>query len=60
MIYCEKAGVNCFWIRNDILDDNLNGVGHRLVQTILNPTFLYRKPKFRFKKTDKEWAHNEY
>ena len=59
MVYCEKAGVNCFWIRNDLLEENLNGIDHRLVQTILNPTFLYKKPKFTYKKSNNEWAQIE-
>ena len=60
MVYCEKAGLNCFWIRNDLLEENLIDIDHRIVQTVLNPTFLYQKPKFgSHKKSEKEWRHIE-
>ena len=54
MVYCEKAGVNCFWIRNDLLLDNLN-VDIAKVQNFLNPQYLYKKPIFTYRVTNDEW-----
>jgi hypothetical protein len=54
MVYCESAGVNCFWIRNDLLTSRL-GVKSELVQNILNPRLLFKMPGFVYKSTDKIW-----
>jgi hypothetical protein len=35
MVYCEKAGVNCFWLRNDLLENNLYNIDHKIIQTNL-------------------------
>ncbi len=54
MVYCDKAGVNCFWLRNDYIDKYFN-INHRLVQSILNPLFLFKKPAFVYPSTNKQW-----
>ena len=54
MVYCESAGVNCFWIRNDLLKKNL-GIDVKVVQQILSPKFLWKKPMFVYQNTDKVW-----
>ena len=44
MIYCESKGVNCFWIRNDLLKELLDiDISH--IHKILTPNFLYDKDK---------------
>lgn len=58
MVYCESAGVNCFWIRNDLLQKNLN-VDTQVVQRILTPTFLWKKPKFTYRNTNNVWEQTE-
>ncbi len=55
-MYCESAGVNCFWIRNDLIQRVL-GVNITLMQKILNPKFLYRKAKFAYRNTNNKWHH---
>lgn len=54
MIYCENAGINCFWVRNDLIKKHLK-VDATLVQDILNPKYLYRKSKFSYKITSNKW-----
>lgn len=54
MVYCESAGVNCFWIRNDLLSSRL-GVDSELIQTIINPQLLYKKPSFVYRSTNNVW-----
>ena len=56
MVYCEKAGVNCFWLRNDLLKANLD-VDVVKVQNILNPKFLYKKPGFTYRVTNDKWLN---
>jgi len=56
MIYCEKAGVNCFWVQNELLEKHLK-VSAQIVQNILTPEFLFRKPKFVYHKTNKSWDY---
>ena len=57
MIYCEKSGVNCFWIRNDLIEMKLN-FSVNLLQNILNPKFLYKKLKNSYKNsTGKTWTY---
>lgn len=56
MIYCESAGVNCFWVRNDLLENYLK-VSAEFAQKIFSPQFLYRKPKFNYKETKKNWTY---
>ncbi len=55
MVYCEKAGVNCFWLRNDLLQSKL-GVEINEIQDTLNPKFLYKKAAFTYKKTNDLWT----
>jgi len=54
MVYCESAGVNCFWVRNDLLTSRL-GVKSELIQKILKPELLYKKPGFVYKSTNNIW-----
>jgi hypothetical protein len=54
VVYCETAGVNCFWIRNDLLSSRL-GVETNLIQKIINPQLLYKKPKFVYRSTNYVW-----
>ena len=54
MMYCESAGVNCFWIRNDLVKNNLK-LDVPVVQNILNPAFLFKKTAFVYSETDKKW-----
>jgi hypothetical protein len=56
MVYCELAGVNCFWIRNDLIKNNL-GLNTNLLQSILTPQFLYKQPRFIYEDTNKDWVH---
>ena len=58
MIYCESTGVNCFWIRNDLIQNNL-GMNVSLLQSILNPQFLYKRFPVVFKNSSKEWFRVE-
>lgn len=56
MVYCESLGGECFWLRNDLIDEALY-LQPEVVQTILNPRFLYKKPKMMpTKKANKEWV----
>ena len=54
MVYCEKAGVNCFWIRNDYLESYLK-VKAEVVQSILKPEYLYHRPRFDYDKSSDPW-----
>jgi hypothetical protein len=54
MIYCESAGVNCFWVRNDLIEKYLK-VNAANIQLLLDPHFLFRKPKFDYGPTLKKW-----
>lgn len=56
MIYCESKGVNCFWVRNDLLEKHLK-INSEFVQSILTPEFLFRKPNFAYTKTTKSWQN---
>jgi hypothetical protein len=56
MVYCESAGVNCFWLRNDLLSRALN-LDLNDVQHILNPTKLFKQPGFTYYSTGKPWTH---
>lgn len=40
MVYCETNGINCFWIRNDLLEKRLN-FRAETVQKLLTPEFLF-------------------
>ena len=54
MIYCESAGVNCFWARNDIVEKYLK-VNSSNIQQLLDPYFLFKKPNFDYGPTLKKW-----
>jgi len=54
MVYCESAGVNCFWVRNDLLEDNL-GINSFLAQQVLTAQLLYKKPGFTYRSTNFKW-----
>jgi hypothetical protein len=54
MVYCESAGVNCFWMRNDVFEKFLN-VDSKLAQQVLTPALLYKKPGFTYGSTGKPW-----
>ena len=56
MIYCETAGVNCFWMRNDVLYD-LFKIRNDLFRKILTPSFLWHKPSFAYHPTKNDWHH---
>jgi hypothetical protein len=54
-VYCESSGVNCFWVRNDILESVLP-VEISIVQNFLNPKYLFRKSKGKNNPSiDKKW-----
>jgi hypothetical protein len=54
MVYCESAGINCFWIRNSLIEKNL-GINVSLLQSILNPYFLYKKFPVLFRNSSNKW-----
>ena len=54
MVYCESAGVNCFWIRNDIIKKYLR-LNIKILQKTLNPQFLLKKPEFVYPSTLNKW-----
>jgi hypothetical protein len=56
LVYCESRGVNCFMVRDDLLQGALT-ISPDYVRTVLTPTFLYRKLNFSYKKTDKPWHY---
>jgi hypothetical protein len=39
IVYCEKANVNCFWMRNDVLT-KLFGINIGLFKRVLDNSFL--------------------
>jgi hypothetical protein len=54
MVYCESAGVNCFWIRDDLLKEKL-GFNIEIIQGMLTPKFLYKKLSFAYQSHAKTW-----
>ena len=54
MIYCESAGVNCFWARNDLIENYLK-VNVSNIQQLFDPYFLYKKPNFYYGPTKSKW-----
>ncbi len=54
MVYCESAGVNCFWIRNDLLEQKL-GFGIESIQGMLTPQVLYKKLAFAYQSHSEVW-----
>jgi hypothetical protein len=55
MIYCESKGVNCFWIRNEILEGYLD-LKATYVQHILTPHYLFRNASFTYTRTNNPWT----
>lgn len=55
MVYCEKAGVNCFWVRNDLLREAQFDV--ELVQRTILPTVLFRNVPVKLQATDRKWHY---
>ena len=43
MVYCESDGIDCFWVRNDILENHLK-IKPDFVQSVLTPDILYNNP----------------
>ena len=54
MVYCETSGVNCFWLRNDLLTSIID-IDVSVIQSVLNPSFLFKTPSFYYKSTSKSW-----
>jgi hypothetical protein len=54
MVYCESKGVNCFWMRNDLLYKILN-IDIALIQNFLTPKFLFKRPGFTYASTANKW-----
>jgi len=52
MVFCN--GINCFWMRNDILFSILS-IEISTIQKVLNPTFLYRFVHLNYVKSNKKW-----
>ena len=52
MLYCN--GINCFWLRNDILFPLLK-IEINIIQKVLNPTFLYKFVHLNYAKSNKKW-----
>ena len=42
MIYCESAGVTCFWIKNEFIKSSLK-FDVKFFQKVLNTTVLYKR-----------------
>ena len=43
MVYCESNGVDCFWVRNDLLEKHLN-IKADFINSVLTPEILYNNP----------------
>lgn len=56
MVYCDKNGVNCFWLRNDLIENYLK-LNNQFIKSILTPKFLYKKPYFTYRETGRAWTH---
>ncbi len=54
MVYCEKSGVNCFWLRDDLLF-SLFKIRLDLFKRILTPAFLWRQPGFKYRTKNDTW-----
>lgn len=54
MVYCETRGVDCFWMRNDLLKDYLK-IDISIIQNTLVPDFLFKKLNFSYPSTNKQW-----
>jgi hypothetical protein len=56
LVYCESRGVNCFMVRDDLLQDALK-TSPDYVRKVLTPTFLYRKLNISYLRSDKPWHY---
>lgn len=54
MIYCESAGVNCFWVRSDLLKSLLN-IEIGKIQKFLNPIVLFKRSRIPYADTQRQW-----
>lgn len=54
MIYCESSGVNCFWLRDDILF-SLFQIETSVFKQMFTPAFLWSKPNFTTEHSEKVW-----
>ena len=54
IVYCEKKNVNCFWVRNDVLD-KFFGIKHDIFRSVLVSSFLRPSDIKLAGPTDKEW-----
>lgn len=59
MIYCESQGINCFWMRNDILEKKIGPSSIKIIRKLLNATFLYQEQKAQYKELNKSWTQIE-
>lgn len=57
MVYCESAGVNCFWMRDDLLAPLIKNVTIKEVQSVLTPGFLHKRPSFVYRSTGNQWLN---
>lgn len=54
MVYCESSGTNCFWMRNDLLENKLN-INPKNAQALLNPEYMFRQPNYSYPDTNNTW-----
>ena len=58
MVYCEKQGTNCFWIKNDLLEKQFGATADQ-IQQVFTTEFLFMNNGFMFPAHDplkKEWV----
>jgi hypothetical protein len=58
MIYCESNGFYCFWIKNDLLKNQVL-LDLNIVKKTLNAFFLFKKAGFDEIESDKTWNQIE-
>lgn len=56
MVYCENRGVNCFWLRDDLIERILN-IDAAFVRRILNPFSLFKRAYLPYRDTDQKWQY---
>jgi hypothetical protein len=54
LVYCESVSINCFWIRNDLIAKALK-IDVKVLQETLTTDFLWKKPTWAYKKTERKW-----
>ena len=55
-VYCESKGVNCFWVMDKLIEQNL-GVASKTVQMVLTPTYLFKKTwEYHNKSSSQIWV----